>query len=70
MLRNPMNLETHSYTAVLDVTAGDRTAATWTAADIRSLRPGFSGRGWIATYPMTDAGQRAKIVSALGELGL
>jgi len=70
MLRNPVNLETHVYKAVLDIMAGDRTAATWTAADIRSLRPGFSGRGWIETYPMTDAGQRTKIVRALGELGL
>jgi len=70
MLRNPVNLEAHVYKAVLELMAGDRTAAAWTATNIRTLQPGFSGRGWMETYPMTDTEQRAKIVSALGELGL
>jgi DNA-binding winged helix-turn-helix (wHTH) protein/TolB-like protein/Tfp pilus assembly protein PilF len=68
-LRNPVNLETHVYMALLQVTAGDKAAAAWEAEEIRALQPGFSSRAWLETYPMTDAAQKAKLVKALGELG-
>ena len=69
LLRNPVNLETHVYMAALHVTAGDKAAAAWEAEEIRALQPGFSSRGWLETYPMTDVAQKAKLVKALGELG-
>ncbi|MGB5080035.1 MAG: winged helix-turn-helix domain-containing protein [Burkholderiales bacterium] len=69
LLRNPVNLEVHVYTAALRVEAGDKAAAAWEAEEIRALEPGFSSRGWLETYPMTDAAQKAKLVKALAELG-
>jgi DNA-binding winged helix-turn-helix (wHTH) protein/TolB-like protein len=69
LARNPVNLETHVYLAALHVLAGDKAAATWEADEIRALRPGFSSRAWLETYPMTDVAQRAKLIQALGELG-
>jgi tetratricopeptide (TPR) repeat protein len=68
--RNPENLEAHVYMAAMYVAAGDKAAAAWEAEEIRALQPGFSSRGWLETYPMTDAVQRTKLVRALGELGL
>lgn len=67
--RNPVNLEAHVYMAALHVMAGDKAAAAWQAEEIRALQPGFSSRGWLETYPMTDAAQKAKLVKELGELG-
>ena len=67
--RNPVNLEAHVYMAALQVTAGDKAAAAWEAQEIRALKPDFSSRGWLETYPLTDATQRSKLVQALGELG-
>ena len=66
--RNPENLEAHVYLAALYVTAGDKAAAAWKAEEIRALQPGFSSRGWLETYPMTDVPQKTKLVRALGEL--
>jgi tetratricopeptide (TPR) repeat protein len=67
--RNLENLETHVYMAALHVTAGDKAAAAWEAAEIRALQPGFSIRRWLETYPMTDVTQKAKLVKVLGSLG-
>jgi DNA-binding winged helix-turn-helix (wHTH) protein/TolB-like protein/Tfp pilus assembly protein PilF len=69
LARNPVNLETHVYTAALNGLAGEKSAAAWEAEEIRSLRPGFSIRAWLETYPMTDSAQKAKLVQALGPLG-
>jgi hypothetical protein len=52
------------------VSAGDKAAAAWKADEIRTLQPGFSSRTWLATYPMTDAAQKAMLVRALREVGL
>lgn len=68
--RNPANLESHVYMAVLEQLAGDRAAADWKATEIQALQPGFSARSWMETYPMTDRVQRSRILAALGELGL
>jgi hypothetical protein len=62
------NLEAHVYMA-LHVIAGDKAAAAWKAEEIRALQPGFSGRRWLETYPLTDATQKAKLLQALAELG-
>jgi DNA-binding winged helix-turn-helix (wHTH) protein/TolB-like protein len=68
--RNPENLEAHIYLAAVLVSAHDKAAAAWKADEIRALQPGFSGRNWLATYPMTDAAQKAKLLRALREVGL
>jgi Tfp pilus assembly protein PilF len=68
--RNPVDLEAHVYMEALYITAGDKAAADWEAEQIRALQPGFSSRGWLETYPMTDVAQRTNLVQALGELGL
>lgn len=68
LARNPVNLETHVYMAALHITAGDKAAAAWEAEEIRALQPGFSSRGWLETYPMTDAAQKTTLMQALGEL--
>ncbi len=65
--RNPGNLEAHVYMAATHVAAGDK-AAAWEAEEIRTLRPGFSIRGWLQTYPMTDVAQQYRLMRALGEL--
>jgi DNA-binding winged helix-turn-helix (wHTH) protein/TolB-like protein/Tfp pilus assembly protein PilF len=67
--RNRVNLEAHVYMAALHVMAGDKAAAAWEAEEIRTLQPGFSSRGWLETYPMTDVTQKTKLVQALGTLG-
>lgn len=70
LARNPANVETHVYMAALHAIAGDKAAATWQAEEIRALRPGFSAPAWLATYPMTDSAQQAKLLAALAQLGL
>ena len=69
LARNPANLETHVFMAAWHVMAGDQAAASWEAEEIRTLQPGFSSRGWLETYPMTDAAQKAKLMQVLGKLG-
>jgi TolB-like protein/DNA-binding winged helix-turn-helix (wHTH) protein/Tfp pilus assembly protein PilF len=68
--RNASNLDARVYMAVLHLTAGDQAAATWEAEEIRALQPGFSGRAWLETNPLDDMAQKAKLLSALGTLGL
>ena len=68
--RNPVDLETNIYMAALHLAAGDKAAAAWKAEEIRVLQPGFSGRRWLETHPLTDPSQKRKLVQALNELGL
>jgi TolB-like protein/DNA-binding winged helix-turn-helix (wHTH) protein/Tfp pilus assembly protein PilF len=69
LTRNAENLEAHVYMAAVHVAAGNKTSASWEAEEIRTLQPGFSGRRWLETYPMTDVAQKTKLMRALGELG-
>ena len=69
LTRNAENLEAHVYMAAVHVAAGNKTSASWEAEEIRTLQPGFSGRRWLETYPMTDIAQKTKLMRALGELG-
>ena len=68
--RNPEYLETHVYAAALHAAAGNKTSAAWEAEEIRALQPGFSGRRWVESYPMTDSPQKRKLMQALAEAGL
>ena len=55
--------------AALCARRATKRAAAWEAEEIRALRPGFSVRDWLDTYPMTDAAQKAMLVRALRDLG-
>lgn len=68
--RNPEYTETHVYVAALKVLQGDKSSAAWEADQIRALEPAFSAKRWLESYPMTDGGQKAKMLQALGQLGL
>jgi Tfp pilus assembly protein PilF len=68
--RNPEDLESNIYMAALHLAVGDKAAAAWKAEEIRVLQPGFSGRRWLETHPLTDPSQKRKLVQALNELGL
>jgi DNA-binding winged helix-turn-helix (wHTH) protein/TolB-like protein/Tfp pilus assembly protein PilF len=68
--RNPEYLETRVYVAALDILAGDKSSGEWEADQIRALEPTFSARRWLDSYPMTDNGQRTKLLQALDLLNL
>ena len=69
-LRNPSDVETRAYLAAALVATGDRAAARWEADEIRALAPGFTAREWLATYPMTDAAQRQRLLELLAAVEL
>jgi len=68
--RNPVDLESRVMLAGALVAAGDTAGANWEANEIRSLRPGFSVREWLETYPMTDLRQRQRLIEWLAKVGL
>ncbi|HXJ53570.1 MAG TPA: winged helix-turn-helix domain-containing protein [Burkholderiales bacterium] len=68
--RNPEDLESNIYMAMLHLAAGDQGAAAWKADEIRVLQPGFSSRRWLETHPLIDTAQKRRLVQALNELGL
>jgi DNA-binding winged helix-turn-helix (wHTH) protein/TolB-like protein/Flp pilus assembly protein TadD len=68
--RNSGYTETHVYMAALKVLQRDNSSAAWEADQIRVLDPEFSARRWLGSYPMTDDAQKAKLLRALGQLGL
>jgi DNA-binding winged helix-turn-helix (wHTH) protein/TolB-like protein/Tfp pilus assembly protein PilF len=70
LTRNAENLEARVYLAAVLGQLGDRPSATWQADEIRAIEPNFSVQRWLATYPMTDALQKEKLVRALRPLGL
>jgi DNA-binding winged helix-turn-helix (wHTH) protein/TolB-like protein len=68
--RNPEHVEAHVYMAALKIAQGDNSSAAWEADQIRALDPGFTAQRWVQNYPMTDNGQKTKIMRALDQLGL
>ncbi|MDQ3447329.1 MAG: hypothetical protein M3496_14425 [Pseudomonadota bacterium] len=42
----------------------------WEVDEIRSLAPDFSIGKWLETYPMTDAGQKQRLVGLAAAAGL
>jgi len=68
--RNSENLEARIFLAATHWLAGERDAAEWQANEIRTLEPGFNIHTWLASYPMTDAGQKEKLVKSMKEIGL
>ncbi|MDD3448446.1 MAG: winged helix-turn-helix domain-containing protein [Gammaproteobacteria bacterium] len=70
LARNPANLEAHVYLAAAAAARGDRETGEWEVDEILALRPGFDTEAWLATYPMTAAGQIRKLSAALASLGL
>lgn len=69
LLRNPEFLDARVYLAAVHVAAGDKTAASWEAEEIRALQPGFTVRRWLETNPTADVALRTRLLRALSELG-
>jgi DNA-binding winged helix-turn-helix (wHTH) protein/TolB-like protein/Flp pilus assembly protein TadD len=70
LLRNSENLEARIYLAAVHWLAGERDAAEWQMNEIRTLEPAFKVRNWLASYPLTDSGQKERLVKSLQEMGL
>ncbi|RCX26515.1 winged helix-turn-helix domain-containing protein [Thioalbus denitrificans] len=70
LARNPANLEAHVYLAAAATARDDVETGEWEVDEILALQPGFDTEAWLATYPMTDAGQIRKLSAALASLGL
>lgn len=68
--RNAVDVETRIYLAAAYAAAGDIGAAEWEADEIRALQRGFSMQRWLATYPLTDPGERARLLSLVARAGL
>jgi tetratricopeptide (TPR) repeat protein len=68
--RNPSYLESHVYLAAAAVRAGERDLAEWEVLEIRTLDPDFAPAAWLATNPVSDAGQAEDLLGALAEAGL
>lgn len=69
-MRNPADVETHAYLAAALEAAGQRAGARWEGDEIRALRPDFSAKAWLATYPMADGRQARRLAALLGGAGL
>ena len=59
--RNPEFLDARVYMAAVYAAAGNKTAASWEAEEIRALEPGFTVRRWLDTNPTADATLRKKV---------
>ena len=68
--RNPEYLETHIYMAALRTLEGDAASGAWEADQIHAMAPAFSATRWLDSYPMTDNGQKVKLLQALAPLAL
>jgi len=68
--RNPEYLETHVYMAAVSILQGDGPSGAWEADQIQALAPAFSAKDWLDSYPMTDKGQKTKLLHALAPLRL
>jgi Flp pilus assembly protein TadD len=69
-IRNPVDLETHVYLAAALMAAGDEPGALWEAEEIRTLQPDFKASRWLESYPMSDIGQRQRLVDLLAKVNL
>jgi DNA-binding winged helix-turn-helix (wHTH) protein/TolB-like protein/Flp pilus assembly protein TadD len=68
--RNPVDLETRIHLAAALAAAGDRAAAQWEAAEVRSIATNFSLQEWLAAYPMSSTRYRERLAGLLAEAGL
>lgn len=68
--RNPENLEARIYLAATQSHSGNHDASRWQVSEIRNLDPAFAAAAWLANYPLTDAAERGRLLSALTDLGL
>lgn len=68
--RNPENLEARIYLAATQWRAGDHDASRWQVIEIRNLEPAFGSAAWLANYPLTDPGERGRLLAAMTEMGL
>ena len=68
--RNPENLEARIYLAATQWRAGDSDASRWQVNEIRNLEPAFGSAAWLANYPLTDPGERQRLLAAMTKMGL
>jgi len=68
--RNPVDIETRVLLAAALVVEGNLDAAAWEADELRALKPDFTLRDWLETYPMTSAAQRQRLTELLAKVGL
>ncbi len=70
LARNPTDLEARVFMAATLVAAGDLSAASWEAVEVRALKPGFAARQWLRTHPMTNADQKQRLINLLAQVEL
>ncbi len=70
LARNPTDLEARVFMAATLVAAGDLSAASWEAVEVRTLKPGFVARQWLRTHPMTNADQKQRLINLLAQVEL
>jgi DNA-binding winged helix-turn-helix (wHTH) protein/TolB-like protein/cytochrome c-type biogenesis protein CcmH/NrfG len=68
--RNPLDVETRVFLAAALVAGNDVAGARWEADEVRALRPSFSARAWLETYPMTSRPQRERLLALLDRVQL
>jgi DNA-binding winged helix-turn-helix (wHTH) protein/TolB-like protein/Tfp pilus assembly protein PilF len=68
--RNAANLESQVYLVATLALAGDKDAARWKAEELHVLAPEFSTDKWLQNYPMTDEGQKQRLIRLLAQAGL
>lgn len=68
--RNAENVEARVYLGAVLGELGDREGLAWQIDEIRAVEPNFSANRWLATYPMTDERQKARLAQALVPFGL
>jgi tetratricopeptide (TPR) repeat protein len=68
LARNPTNLETHIYLLATAVAQRDSDTEAWEIEEILMIEPGFKGKVWLETYPMTDKGQRQALAAVLARV--
>jgi DNA-binding winged helix-turn-helix (wHTH) protein/Flp pilus assembly protein TadD len=69
-MRNPVDVETRAYLAAALAAAGEDAGARWESDEIRALRPDFSTRTWLSSYPMADERQKQRLAALLAQAGV
>lgn len=69
-LRNPADLETRVYLTASLAAARQALDAEWEALEVRAIDADFAVERWLRTYPMRDAGNRARLAALLAQAGL
>ena len=69
-LRNAGFVDARVYLAATLLAAGDRSAASWQAEELRAVKPDFTVQRWLETNPTAEGEFKARLVRSLADLGL